>query len=1118
MSLVKGVVSGQTGQAAFYEKTIGQSLRFNDNDSAYLSRTPASAGDRQKWTWSGWIKRGNIPNNTTQYVLLGSASASTGGDAIMISDTEKFQVNLGLVGNSAGVVTSQVFRDASSWYHVVAEVDTTQATAVNRIKIYVNGVQVTEFTSTNYPAQNFNCQINNNQAQYISRHGYAPYNGYWDGYLAEVHFTDGTAYTADAFGEFKSGIWIPKDPSVTYGTNGFHLDFSDVTLSGTAITTVNDTSLNSNNFTAYNLSDYDIVPDSPTNNFATFNPLHSAATMHKLEGNLEVAAPGTNWYTALVTQGIDSGKWYAEFYYERLGAGLAFVGVAKIAQPQTINAYLGESAIADPDSYGYYSSTGNLFNNGGNSAYGDSYADGDIIGLALDMDAGNLYFYKNGTIQNSGTAAATGLTGTMYIGATSYSTSDHIYLNTGQDSTFAGNETPAGTNTDANGNGAFQHTVPSGYLALCTASTPDPSIDPAADAQPADHFNAYVYYGNGGGQMVGDLVREVPDTVAISYSLRGNSESSNQTLSKTDLSITPTDNNKWTFSGWYKRGGNALGVLQNIFGARNIGTHYTRILFDTNNKIAFQSAQSGTLRWNLITTETFEDTTRWYHIVINADTDQVTDSDRLAIYVDGRKIELFDTSSWPTLGRNSYINDGSIGHYFSELAGVYPFDGYIANTHFVDGSALAADSFGAFDGDGVWSPITPSVTYGVNGFNLDFSNTADYGEDQSVNGNDFTASNYATSDQFEDTPTNNFATLNKGRSPAHITTLMANTVFRTSTAGWETIASDTYVDYGKWYAELKVADDGRQFIGVVLESSDATDIPDVYQRIGLWNFYYNGDLYNDGGFYVNVGVTFTTDDILMIAMDVDEGVAWVGKNGTWINSGDPAAGTNPLIPGNSTPQGTGSFRRKLVTFSGSCYYTASRSRWNFGNDATFGGDSTLPGTVYADDNGIGEFTYDVPTGFLCLCENNITNHGPDEKPDFVWIKSRTATDSHQLYDSVRGIGNRLQSDGNQVEDSRPDSVLEFNANGFIVGSDDKVNDYGDSYASWTWKAGGSAVTNTAGTITSQVSANTDAGFSIVSYDGTQVAGDNVGHGLSQTPEMIIVKKRGSAAANWECLS
>ena len=494
---------GQTSihQGAFYNrdffsKKINQSLRFNDNDSPYLTFTPESAGNRRKWTWSGWFKRGVIPNNTTQYVFLGAATASTGGDAIMISDTEKFSVNLGLVGNSAAIVTTQVLRDASTWYHFVVSVDTEQATESNRVKIYVNGGLVTDFSTSTYPSQNFDCQINNSQAQYISRHGNAPYNGYLDGYLAEVHFIDGSAIGPENFGVELNGVWTPIGYSGEYGTNGWHLDFAD---SGDIGNNAN-SSDGTNDWTPNNFVASDVVPDSPTNSFCTLNSVEFVDNSGFLsEGNLKISDTSSANLTASGgTIGMKSGKWYweAHLIVQENGFNIGVVKDTESATSGTWN-YTKTNFYAISGIGTSYVTDGA----GGQNAAGTTFAQGDIVRVAYDADTGKLYFGKNDTWLNSADpAAGTGNLETTsapeygYHPATSTvgdaSGYSDVIMNFGQDSTFVGNLS-ASANTDASGLGSFKYSAPAGYKALCIANLPEPSpvfTFRGGNRKPSDYF------------------------------------------------------------------------------------------------------------------------------------------------------------------------------------------------------------------------------------------------------------------------------------------------------------------------------------------------------------------------------------------------------------------------------------------------------------------------------------------------------------------------------------------------------------------------------------------------------------------------------------------------------
>ena len=249
-----------SGAASFFSHTIDQSLRFNDGDSAYLSRTPSSASNRRAFTFSAWIK---VNPAATNYPPLFSAGTSAPDTVIRLDNTGKLQVVLENGGGGDSLlVTSAQLRDPSSWYHIVCTIDTTNATADDRIKIYINGTEQTSYSSRTNPSLNLDTNVNNTVLHKVGAQRYA---SYWDGYMAEVHFLDGLAYDASYFGETKDGVWIPKAYSGSYGTNGFHLTFADSSAIG------DDTSGNGNDFTPNNLAAIDVVPDSPTNNWATNN-------------------------------------------------------------------------------------------------------------------------------------------------------------------------------------------------------------------------------------------------------------------------------------------------------------------------------------------------------------------------------------------------------------------------------------------------------------------------------------------------------------------------------------------------------------------------------------------------------------------------------------------------------------------------------------------------------------------------------------------------------------------------------------------------------------------------------------------------------------------------------
>ena len=486
MSIIQGSAKGNVA-GGFYPTTIDQSLRFNDDDSAFLSWTPASAGNRKTWTFSTWVKRTEVADYN-QIFNFGYNNPDECSLRFRSNDVLEFTCSASSVVQ-ARYRTNAVYRDVSAWYHIVLAIDTTQATASNRVKLFVNGEQVTSFSSETVPAQNAEFQANTTYVHEIGRYYGTVYP--FDGYLAETHFIDGQALDATAFGEFKNGVWIPKAYSGSYGTNGFYLDYSNGASIGA------DSSGNSNNWTPTNLASTDISLDSPTNNFATLNPLVGADTLYAVsytlsEGNLKNITNNDRYGKAPSSIGMSSGKWYWEIAYTG-GSNVCMLGISNqtaLAAENHLGAYTG--------GHGYYSANGNYYRDGSSVGYGSTYTTGDIIGVTLDADSGTLTFYKNNVSQGTATSSLdTNETWFAVTSDASGSASVTTIINFGQDSSFAGNKTPQGY-TDANGIGDFYYAPPAGYLALCTANLPEPVIGPNSATTADEHFNSVLYTGDGG--------------------------------------------------------------------------------------------------------------------------------------------------------------------------------------------------------------------------------------------------------------------------------------------------------------------------------------------------------------------------------------------------------------------------------------------------------------------------------------------------------------------------------------------------------------------------------------------------------------------------------------------
>ena len=441
---------------------VANSLRFNDGSSDYLNKT-FSAENRKTWTYSVWIKRAKLSSavnlfrwNTNDADRVTFQINSSDKLLIQFISGGSFQYNSG--------ATTRVFRDTSAWYHLVLAVDTTDSTQADRVKLYVNGVQETLSPSTNI-SQNTDTNVNTGLCQIgADRDTGTPYL-YYDGYMAEAVFVDGQQLLPTSFGEFDedTGIWKPKDVSdLTFGTNGFYLDFEDSSALG------NDVSGNNNDFTVNNLTSIDQNEDTCTNNWCTQNPLsyRSGQTVPTYsEGNLKVVyAAGVNTFS-YGTIGVQAGKWYWE---------------VKVTFGSNVYTGIGfDSAATNTDINGYLlRQTGQIYNTSGSaSSYASALSSGDTVMVAFDADNGTLWFGVNGTWSNSATQTEIE-NGTTTNSAFSGIDMSSIWLplskggtssNSNTQSNF-GNEiySISSGNADANGHGNFEYAVPSGYFALCT--------------------------------------------------------------------------------------------------------------------------------------------------------------------------------------------------------------------------------------------------------------------------------------------------------------------------------------------------------------------------------------------------------------------------------------------------------------------------------------------------------------------------------------------------------------------------------------------------------------------------------------------------------------------------
>lgn len=606
----------------------------------------------------------------------------------------------------------------------------------------------------------------------------------------------------------------------------------------------------------------------------------------------------------------------------------------------------------------------------------------------------------------------------------------------------------------------------------------------------------------------------------ISNSLRFQAASS-QYLARTPASTGSRQ--KTTYSFWIKRG--TLTSLQRIMGASDNSTGDFIVNWTSGDAINIYdfTASGSVTNIDLTTTQVFRDPSAWYHIVYAIDTTQATASNRVKLYVNGSQVTAFSTATYPSLNANLYNNQASI----PARIGIWPsgsqyLDGYIAEFNFIDGQALTPSSFGSTDPiSGQWVAAKYTGTYGTNGFYLPFSNgtsTTTLGSDSSGNGNNWTLTNFTRSAGVSDCwmydvpsgnggasgtqPSSNYAVINPvGTSPAPIGTITQGNLnySAAASANYSRALGTIGVSSGKWYWEMVVNSANRIQLGIIGINDYSLYYPG-YSSVGYCYDQTTGNKVNNNTFTA-YGATLTTNDIVGVAFDADagtltfyknnvsQGTAFTGLSGTFV----PAVGN-----GSSSASCSGIF--------------------NFGQRS---------------------FAYTPPSGFKALCTANlpvatikqgnkymdattysgnlvgqsITNAG-SFKPDLVWVKSRSAATDNKLTDSVRGAQTALVSNSTAAETTDLTGVVSFNTNGFTLGTSTTYNNTGATYVGWQWQAGqGTTSSNTSGSITSTVSVNATAGFSVVTYTGNGST-STVGHGLGVTPKMIIVKNRGDGGANW----
>ena len=633
-------------------------------------------------------------------------------------------------------------------------------------------------------------------------------------------------------------------------------------------------------------------------------------------------------------------------------------------------------------------------------------------------------------------------------------------------------------------------------------------------------------------------------SAVIERSLRFNNYSSSADDATLTRTVSTTSNRRtFTHSFWVKRTRLGYGM---IFGHTDgAGSYFFSFVFNSDDKIEFNEYrynESPSNKIRLITTRLFRDVTSWYHIVTAVDTTQGTAANRVKIYVNGVQLTDFTTATYCDQNHDTYFN--STSPYDTMRIGLngWGYGGancYLAEFNAVDGYAYDPSYFGFTDSQtGNWMPKRYEGTYGTNGYRLDFSDnssTSTLGIDKSPNGNDFTVTNFSVSagtgnDSLEDTPTNNFPILSQLNSIVRENTFPAEI----REGGLLMVGADVHAaatfhlpKSGKWYAEFsKFGNGAPQAISVTRANKEPYSYDGALGLADMVQYVSNGEVGNRTRGSTSDATTWQDDADIIVAMavDMDNGAVYFARANTWINSGVPTSGSAK----------TGAIATDLLTDNSGEHYIGVQG---YNGSNSYG--------MYANF-GQRPFTYTPPTGYKKLCAKNLPPNVPsivrpqkhftnvlytgagsgtqtitslEFKPDFVWIKGRT-NGWHVLTDSVRGAGKIMasnESDAEATDSGAATAFQSFDISGFTVGynagwyTNGSGSGASQNQIAWCWKAGGAAVTNTDGDITSQVSVNEEAGFSIATYTGSTASGAlTVGHGLGKKPAWVIIKRRDSS--------